>query len=92
MPFLFWDPTFLMLIPTMIFAFWAQSRVQGTYRKMSKVPAANGLTGHDTNVEYANGCALGAGLPWPAHRCLPSASPQAHGIVPGGAAQSGKLS
>jgi Zn-dependent membrane protease YugP len=47
MPFLFNDPTFLLLIPAMIFAFWAQSRVQGTYHKMSKVPAANGLTGRE---------------------------------------------
>lgn len=47
MPFLFWDPTFLLLIPAMIFAFWAQSKVQGTYKKMSQVRAANGLTGRE---------------------------------------------
>jgi hypothetical protein len=45
----FWgfDPTFVLLVPAMIFAFWAQSRVQGTYAKMSRVRAANGMTGRE---------------------------------------------
>jgi hypothetical protein len=43
----FYDPTFLLLIPALIFAFWAQWKVQHTYRKYSQVPASNGLTGHD---------------------------------------------
>ena len=41
----FFDPTFLMLIPALIFAFWAQWKVQHTYQKYSQIPAANGLTG-----------------------------------------------
>ena len=45
MPFGFFDPTFLLLIPAMIFALWAQARVQGTYQKYSQVRAASGLTG-----------------------------------------------
>ena len=45
MPFLMFDPTFFLLIPALIFAFWAQWKVQHTYSKYSKVPAANGLTG-----------------------------------------------
>src|SRR6266705_2953762 len=46
MPFFgFFDPTFVLAIPALIFAFWAQSRVQGTYQKYSQVRAANGLTG-----------------------------------------------
>ena len=47
MPFLFFDPTFLLLIPAMIFAMWAQWRVQHTYEEMSRVRAANGLTGRE---------------------------------------------
>ncbi|OGF18273.1 MAG: peptidase [Candidatus Eisenbacteria bacterium RBG_16_71_46] len=47
MPFLFFDPTFLLLIPAMIFAMWAQWKVQHTYAEMSKVPAANGRTGRE---------------------------------------------
>jgi len=43
----FYDPTFLLLIPALIFAFWAQWKVQHTYRKYSQVPASNGLTGRD---------------------------------------------
>ena len=42
MPF---DATFILLIPALIFAFWAQFKVQSTYQKYSKVRAANGLTG-----------------------------------------------
>ena len=43
----FYDPTFLLLIPALIFAFWAQWKVQHTYRKYSEIPASNGLTGRD---------------------------------------------
>lgn len=45
MPFGFFDPTMILLIPAMIFAFWAQWKVQHTYQKWSRVRAANGLTG-----------------------------------------------
>ena len=41
------DPTFLLLLPAMIFAMWAQWRVQHTYKQMSRVRAANGMTGRD---------------------------------------------
>lgn len=41
------DPTFLLLLPAMGFALWAQHKVKSTYEKFSTVPAANGLTGRD---------------------------------------------
>jgi uncharacterized protein len=49
MPFGFFgfDPTFLLLLPAMAFAFWAQHRVKSTYERFSTVPAANGMTGRD---------------------------------------------
>jgi Zn-dependent membrane protease YugP len=48
MPFLFgFDPTFIILIPALIFAMWAQWRVQHTYEKFSKVRASNGRTGRE---------------------------------------------
>ena len=47
MPFLFWDPTYLLLIPAILFAMWAQWKVQSTYNQMSQVRAANGMTGRD---------------------------------------------
>src|SRR5262245_48497448 len=46
MPFLFgFDPTMVLLIPAMIFAFWAQWKVQDTYQKFAQVRAWNGMTG-----------------------------------------------
>jgi len=42
---MFFDPYFLLLIPAMIFAMWAQWKVQHTYAQFQKVGAANGLTG-----------------------------------------------
>lgn len=45
LPMFGFDPTFLLLIPAMIFAFWAQWKVQHTYQKFAQVRAANGMTG-----------------------------------------------
>ena len=43
---LFWgDATILVLIPAMIFAFWAQMKVNSTFKKYAKVPSRRGLTG-----------------------------------------------
>jgi Zn-dependent membrane protease YugP len=48
MPMMFgFDPTFLLLIPAMIFAFWAQWKVQHTYQQWAKVRASAGITGAD---------------------------------------------
>ena len=44
---MFFDSTFLLLIPAMLFAFWAQWKVQHTYARFSKVPAANGRSGRE---------------------------------------------
>jgi Zn-dependent membrane protease YugP len=44
---MFWDPTMILLIPGMILAFYAQSKVKSTYRKFSEVRAANGRPGRD---------------------------------------------
>jgi len=45
--FLGFDPTFILVLPAMAFALWAQWRVKSTYDKFAQVPAANGLTGRD---------------------------------------------
>jgi len=47
MPFFGFDPTIVILIPALIFALWAQWKVQSTYKKFSKVRAANGRTGRE---------------------------------------------
>jgi uncharacterized protein len=43
----FGDPTFILLIPALILAFWAQWKVQHTYQVMSRVPASNGMSGRE---------------------------------------------
>ena len=45
MPFLFFDSTMIILIPALILAFYAQSKVKNTFRKYSKVRSASGLSG-----------------------------------------------
>lgn len=50
MPFLFYDPTMLLLIPAIILALWAQHRVKSTFNKFSKIPAASGLNGKEVAV------------------------------------------
>lgn len=48
MPMMFgFDPTFALLIPAMIFAFWAQWKVQHTYSQWAKVRSTAGITGAD---------------------------------------------
>lgn len=52
---LFWgDWTVLLLIPTMIFAFWAQANVQSTFKKYSTVRNTRGLTGADVARRILN--------------------------------------
>lgn len=41
----FYDPSFLLLIPAIILALYAQAKVKTTYAKFSKVPSARGYTG-----------------------------------------------
>jgi len=45
MPFLFFDPSMLILIPALILAFYAQSKVKGTFNKYSQVRSSSGLSG-----------------------------------------------
>jgi len=41
----FYDPTFVLLIPAIILAFYAQWKVKSTYEKYSKVACSRGYTG-----------------------------------------------
>jgi uncharacterized protein len=41
----FWDPTYIILLPALLLAIYAQIRVQSTYRRYSQVPLSKGLTG-----------------------------------------------
>lgn len=41
----YYDPTYIILLPAIILALFAQSRVQSTYRKFSQVASRRGMTG-----------------------------------------------
>lgn len=45
MPYFYYDPTYLILLPAIILALYAQTKVQSTYAKFSKVGNSRGLTG-----------------------------------------------
>jgi Zn-dependent membrane protease YugP len=52
--FYFGDPTFLLLIPALILAFYAQAKVQSAFRKYSQVESSRGLTGSDVARRLLN--------------------------------------
>jgi Zn-dependent membrane protease YugP len=58
MPFGFFDPTMILILPALAFAFWAQHRVRSTYDKWSRVPSARGQTGRDVARAILNQNAL----------------------------------
>ncbi len=45
MPYMFWDPTMILIIPALILTMVAQSRVQSAYQKYSQIRNMRGLTG-----------------------------------------------
>jgi Zn-dependent membrane protease YugP len=46
-----WDPTYIIVLPALLLAIWAQLRVKGAYARYSRVPMANGLTGAEVAAE-----------------------------------------
>ncbi len=56
---MFFDPTMLLLIPGMLFAFFAQWKVTSTFKKYAQVRSSGGRTGHDAARALLN--AFGAG-------------------------------
>lgn len=50
MPF-FWDPTYVLVIPAILLALYAQYRVQATFARYSEVPASSGYTGAQIATE-----------------------------------------
>lgn len=43
---MYYDPTFLLLIPALIISFWAQRKISSTYNKYSRVNNSNGFTAY----------------------------------------------
>ena len=59
MPFFFYDPTMLLLIPAIILALWAQYLVKSTYKKYSKVVSSSNLTGAHVAQQLLNDGGIG---------------------------------
>jgi len=47
----FWDSTMILLLPALILAFYAQSKVSSTFERYLRVSARNGLTGAEVARE-----------------------------------------
>ena len=47
----FWDPTYIVLIPAVLLALYAQFKVTSTYARFSQVPVSSGLTGAEAAGE-----------------------------------------
>lgn len=59
MPFgLFWDPSYIIVLPALLLVFWAQWRVNSTFEKWSRRWSSRGLTG----AQVARAILDGAGL------------------------------
>jgi len=43
---LFWDPTFILLVPVLLFAGWAQMKVKATFREFSHSTTSTGMSGN----------------------------------------------
>jgi len=56
----YYDQTFLLLIPAVILAVYAQFKVQSTYAKYSKVLSTSGLTGASAGKKLLSGAGLGS--------------------------------
>ncbi|MGH2399984.1 MAG: zinc metallopeptidase, partial [bacterium] len=41
----FWDPTYVLVLPAIILAVYAQFKVQSTFRRYSEVQSSSGYTG-----------------------------------------------
>jgi Zn-dependent membrane protease YugP len=46
-PYFYWDWTILLMIPGIIVAIWAQSRVTSAYNTYSRLPVSSGITGRE---------------------------------------------
>jgi uncharacterized protein len=56
----FGDPTFILVIPALILAFWAQAKVKGAYKKYSQVFASSRLTGAQVASQILQAAGAGA--------------------------------
>ena len=52
------DPTYLILIPAMIIAFWAQFKIDNAYKKYKTVRTLSGVTGSEVARSILDGAGL----------------------------------
>lgn len=75
----FWDPTYILIFPAMLFALWAQSRVQGVFNTYSRVRARSGVSGAEVARRILDGSGLSSvrieQIPW---RLQDHYDPRAH--------------
>lgn len=57
MPYFYFDPTYIILLPALLFALWAQANVNGTYNKFNRIMTRSGMTGYEAarRILDANG-------------------------------------
>ena len=48
---MFFDWTFILLIPAFLFAMYAQNKIRRTYDKYQQVHSSRGMTGYETAME-----------------------------------------
>ena len=58
MPFFFFDPTMIIVIPGIILTLWAQAKVTSAFKKFSKVRSRSGMTGAEMAREILNSSGL----------------------------------
>ncbi len=57
-PGFYFDPTYLILLPAMIIAFWAQFKIDSAYKKYKAVRIASGVTGSEVARSILDGAGL----------------------------------
>lgn len=57
-PGFFFDPTYIILIPAMIIAIWAQFKIDSAYKKYKTVKTLNGITGGEVARSILDGAGL----------------------------------
>lgn len=57
-PGFFFDPTYMILIPAMIIAFWAQFKIDNAYKKYKTVKTLNSVTGSEVARSILDGAGL----------------------------------
>lgn len=76
MPFGFFDPTFILLIPAILLGLYARWRVKAAYNKYAQVRTRSGLTGAEVAAHIMQGQGTAAGVE-------PGKEPLVRGGIPG---------